>query len=385
MITTGVVGRRWRASVTQWGGIEPRDGSPELDWFVAADDRWHVPRNEAAVRQSRVDGTPVVETRVRVPGGDVVQTIYSCADAGGITVLEVANESSLPVAIAFSRRDVLTERPVAEIPIEGIDLPVGSFVMPLGHRAKIRIGLAHAGTGGAAMPPLPTAAQVTRGWLALAGRASRFVLPEAGGAAGLARQIVASRCELVLGGLPDPGEDPAAFVFGAGELVRVGELPAEAVVDQVAAAVEAIAPDARWESAVALDVAVRLMAAAGETRATRDVERIIDSRPCVAAPPDAPDDVFAAAWLERQFAIGGALFPHGIPAMWHGESIEAHGIPTGASSSISLAVRWHGARPAVLWEQDGGPVTLSSPVVAPTWHSREPSGEALWPAPSERV
>ena len=84
MITTGVVGQRWRASVTAWGAIEPWDGSPALDWYVAADDRWHVPRAEPAVRQSRVQGTPVVETRLRVPGGDIVQTVYSCADAGGV-------------------------------------------------------------------------------------------------------------------------------------------------------------------------------------------------------------------------------------------------------------------------------------------------------------
>ena len=145
MISTGVVGQRWRASVTPWGGIEPWDGSPELDWFVAADDRWHVPRDEAAVRQTRVAGTPVTETRVRVPGGDVVQTIYSCADGGGMTVIEIANESSLPVAIAFNRRDVLTERPIVDVPIEGISLPAGAFVMPLGHRARIRVALAKLG------------------------------------------------------------------------------------------------------------------------------------------------------------------------------------------------------------------------------------------------
>ena len=147
-VTTGVVGQRWRASITPWGAVAPWDGSPPLDWYVAADDRWHVPRDESAVRQLRVDGTQVTETRVRVP---VVQTVYSCADAGGIVVVEVVNESSLPVAIAFDRRDVLTERPIADVPIEGITLPAGSFVVPLGHRARIRIGLAHQRSAGGAL------------------------------------------------------------------------------------------------------------------------------------------------------------------------------------------------------------------------------------------
>src|SRR3954451_16661364 len=154
MITTGVVGQRWRASVTPWGALEAWDGSPVLDWYVADDDRWHVPRNEGAVRQARVDGTPVVETRLRVPGGDVVQTIYSCADVGGLTVIEVLNESSLPVAVAFDRRDVLTERPIADVPIEGIDLSPTSFVMPVGHRARTRIAVTHGAPGGGRLPPV---------------------------------------------------------------------------------------------------------------------------------------------------------------------------------------------------------------------------------------
>ena len=41
MTTTGVVGARWRATVTPWGAVEPWNGSGVVDWFVAADDRWH--------------------------------------------------------------------------------------------------------------------------------------------------------------------------------------------------------------------------------------------------------------------------------------------------------------------------------------------------------
>ena len=72
MVTTGVLGGRWRAHVTAWGAVEPWDGGPALDWHVAADDRWHSPRHEPAVRQRRLDGTAVVETRVRIPDGDAL-------------------------------------------------------------------------------------------------------------------------------------------------------------------------------------------------------------------------------------------------------------------------------------------------------------------------
>ncbi|MFZ2442582.1 MAG: hypothetical protein WAW51_09490, partial [Ilumatobacteraceae bacterium] len=46
-----------------------------------------------------------------------------------------------------------------------------------------------------------------------------------------------------------------------------------------------------------------------------------------------------------------------------------------------FAIRWHGERPAVLWEQSGDAVALSAPVLAPDWHTTEVKGEALWPQP----
>jgi hypothetical protein len=381
-ITTGVVGQRWRASVTPWGRLEPWDGSPPLDWYVAADDRWHVPRLEPALRQSRVDGTPVIETRVRVPGGDVVQTVYSCADGGGVTVVEVVNESALPVAIAFDRRDVVTERPKADVPIEGIDLPAEAFVMPVGHRARIRVGLAHHAGNGTLPARLPLAAQVARGWVALAERASRFVLPEGERGRALAERVIAERCEAVLGGVADRHDDPAAFVVGVAEVVRMGEMSAAAAVDDVAFAIEALAAERTWQADVALAAATRVLTTADETRAVRDVGRIVAGRSSSATPASPPDGGLAVPWLESQFSVGGALFPRGFPEPWLGESIEAHGVPTGPGSSISLAVRWHGARPAVLWEQFGERVRLTSPLLAPDWHSMEAAGDALWLAPS---
>jgi hypothetical protein len=64
-----------------------------------------------------------------------------------------------------------------------------------------------------------------------------------------------------------------------------------------------------------------------------------------------------------------------------GQHLEVYGVPTGPSSAVSFAMRWHGERPAVLWEQTGAPVALRSPVVAPEWSSTAATGDALWPAP----
>lgn len=379
MITTGTTGRPWRASLTPWGAVQPWDGGATLDWWVAADDRWHVPADEASVRQVRVDGTPVTETRVRVPQGDAVQRIWSVADAGGLTVVEVTNESTLPIAVAFSHRDLLTDRPIANVRIEGIDLPAGAFVMPVGHAAAVRVALPHS-AGASLAPGLPTAEQVARGWLTLTERASRLVLPEPW--VGHAAAITAVRSELALGaGIPEAADDPAGFALALGELVRMGE-QAEHWLPELVDAVAALGREHRWDAAAGLAAARRVLLAAGEARAVRDLDRILGRRLAPAPhPEEAPDDVRLVPWVEQTIARSATLLPFGWPPGWLGQPWEAYGVPTVGAATVSLGVRWHGARPAVLWEQAGDPVELA----AFGWSSSAPAGETLWPAPPTPV
>ncbi len=195
MTTTGVVAARWRASVSPWGAVEPWDGSTTIDWFVAADDRWHTPQHEAATRQIRVSGTPVVETRVRIPGGDAVHRVYSVADGGGMTVIEITNESTLPIAVAFTGGGLLTRRPPTSMPPQGIDLPADAVIHPIGHGATLTVARSH-GAATALPESLPPADQVVRGWLAQTQRASRLQLPDAA----MVEAVTAARCELLLNG-----------------------------------------------------------------------------------------------------------------------------------------------------------------------------------------
>lgn len=381
MITTGVTGSRWRASITPRGGLLPWDGEP-IEWYVAADDRWHVPATESAVRQQRLDGTPVTETRVRVPNGDVVQRIYSVVDGGGITVIEIENESTLPVAIAFDRRDLLTERPIVDVPIEGIDLPDTAFVLPLGHKTTIRVGVPHGEPRGGRLPPgLPTAVQVVRGWTTLTERASRFVLPDGERGSALVERIASERSELALGAVPHADDDPVAYCLALGELIRMGERP-EHWLPELVDAVAAVGPEPGWDGDAALAAADRALAAGDEHRARRDLARIVARRNPSPFPAAVPDGLRALPWIEQLMATGGALVPTGLPAAWLGQSLEVYGVPTIGASTLSFAIRWHGARPAVLWEQWGDPVELTSPMLAPEWRSTESKGEALWPEPA---
>jgi hypothetical protein len=392
--TVGVTGQLWRASVSPWGSVTPwgrspagRDASPStLDWYVAADDRWHHPAQESAVRQRRIDGTPVIETRVRVPDGDAVQRVWAVADAGGLTIVEVENDSPLPFAVAFCGGTVLTERTPADIPIQGIDLPDDAITLPVGHRASVRVALAHgAAPRDVRLAGLPDAAAVARGWVTLSERASRLDLPDSG----LAEAVVAARCDLMLDGPVDAAADPIGFVLDVAELVRLGD-DAAPWLAEIIGPVESVARSDDPMLPAALVAAQRVADAAGDRRAARDIERLRRRAGAnVAVVPLGPFSEVRRSGavgrfvhdVERRLADGGDLLPTGIPTRWLGANFEIHDVPTSAVSTVSYAVRWHGDRPAVLWEQAGVAQQLTASAVDATWTSGDPAGEALWAAP----
>ncbi len=75
-----------------------------------------------------------------------------------------------------------------------------------------------------------------------------------------------------------------------------------------------------------------------------------------------------------------------VPPSWYGQSVDVHDLPT-RYGSVSFAVRWHGNRPALLWEIDRPaaashePLTIAVPGLDATWSSTEPAGEALLAPP----
>ncbi|MEQ1787807.1 MAG: hypothetical protein ABL966_12200, partial [Acidimicrobiales bacterium] len=88
-------------------GLVAIDGqSWSLDWWIGAEDRWHVPAREAAVRQALVGNSPVVETRLRVPSGDAVQRVYAARGTAGddVLVVEIHNDTKVPFAVALAIR-----------------------------------------------------------------------------------------------------------------------------------------------------------------------------------------------------------------------------------------------------------------------------------------
>ncbi|WP_040496602.1 hypothetical protein [Ilumatobacter nonamiensis] len=402
-ITLGSTGQRPRWTLSPWGSVTPwGEADPvSLDWYIAADDRWHVPAQEPTVRQERIEGTPVVETRLRVPDGDAVQRVWAVPEGGGSVIVEFENESPMPFAVALTGPTVVTERPPADVPIQGIDLD-DAIVLPVGHRSIVRVALAHAAgvIGPKDLGRVPPAMAVVRGWTSTVERASRLVLPDER----LVGAVVAARCDLLLEGPVDADQDAAGFLLDVAELVRCGDDAGAWLPDVVesagqlarAAAKRGADPATVAESLQALGAARVVARHARDELAAADIDRTIERVRSKRSDVDPATGVIASfadvrrtqsvgrfvRSVERRIADGGRLLTGGIPNSWLGSNFEVHAVPTSPSTAASFAVRWHGERPAVLWEQQGdAPVELSAPDVDPDWHTTESSGEALWVAP----
>lgn len=88
-----------------------------------------------------------------------------------------------------------------------------------------------------------------------------------------------------------------------------------------------------------------------------------------------------AETLERDGTCAVRLLPVAADA-WRTGEIDVRAVPLRAGR-LSFSVRWHGERPALLWElapRPGGaapPVRLSCPGLDPAWSTTERAGEAL--------
>ncbi len=159
----------------------------------------------------------------------------------------------------------------------------------------------------------------------------------------------------------------------------------------------------RAAAAEALGGLAQLLRLIGQVEAAADVARSI---PGGLAPSDLPTDLAgltalseaassAGSWGDDElepaarFWLGArrqliddtpgavAMLPQ-FPTAWRGGNLEVHRAAT-VAGPLSFAIRWHGARPALLWDLDASttPVVLSCPGLDPKWNTTEARGETL--------
>jgi hypothetical protein len=139
-----------------------------------------------------------------------------------------------------------------------------------------------------------------------------------------------------------------------------------------------------WDVERALFAARCVLWSLDEHRAADDV-RASQQRlaPADALPNAAPKDVRVVAWLDEQLVSprregGAAVLRFGVPRMWLGVNMECHRIVASPEHKVSYGLRWHGEKPAVLWETSGPfGLRLDAGATDAAWHSVDATGDAL--------
>ena len=275
--------------------------------------------------------------------------------------------------------------------------------------------------------------QAAAGWLAVVVRAASVTLPDEAAeqawrrgiaacilAAGGTEAAAASRAAVVLDrvGLPDEADRGRDVVLRAWERSRLSAADAAAGLRALASRrlrsgrVSGLAELAGPLAAAAGDrldaVTLEQVAAALEPEApaaARDARRLLtetaDPRTSAPAGPARARATGLAAALRGSAAFGGdgllglealldclvaeasdhLVIAPALPRAWQGAAVDARSLVT-RHGRLSFSLRWHEARPAVLWEFQ--PVrTIGAPGPAmrcgldESWASDAPSGEAL--------
>ena len=166
--------------------------------------------------------------------------------------------------------------------------------------------------------------------------------------------------------------DPSDAARGHGALPAIVELLLAAGEDRAARDVRAIADNASRAEAIAVDLD-GLLGSAGSTWTWPGASTGHDLAANAALVLGARGRLLA----ERDHGLALAPF---VPDAWLGQGWELHDAPT-RSGLLSYAVRWHGDRPALLWDlrarTTDAPTVLTAPGLDPTWSTVAPSGDAL--------
>ena len=480
------------ARVDRAGGVQADGAAWSIDWWIGGDDRWYFPCREATVRQQRLGAGPLIATSVRIPSGDAVQRCYPVSIGGrSATVVEIENDSPVPVALALAVRPytldgspshgsvniddrrimvgdqvalclprranerLATNRDASDVVSTGSSLsgaaevagetPNGVVLYPLPHRTKLRFVVPAVGGGTIHPDEVPDLEAVQRGWTAVVDGGGRFSFPDNG----ITQRASGARARLLIGTREVPSAvatlEPGAGRWLAGLAASGNERDVRMALLALASAFPARLPSSPGAAAAIVGAAgtglammddrdladdvlgvlvqiTHLVERAGDRSAAGEALRGLGWALVAADQPDPARELLARSiplgvgrdlvaglddltvlgeqgsaagswhdddpvdaarfWLGARGLVltedvdGVDLLP-GFPTAWRGGGVEVHGAAT-VHGRVSFAVRWHGYRPALLWDVEAHrPFRLRCSGLDAGWSTIESKGEVL--------
>lgn len=291
------------------------------------------------------------------------------------------------------------------------DRPSGALIVPLPHRQRLRFEVLLEGE----FPSRPmTPDDIAAGWRAVTadsleidvpdvdlGEAWRRIVPDLVVLAGGDDARAAAEAAIVLdvAGLLDEADRARAVVVAAAEAGELRGSDATAGLralasrdllagqrsglDELAGGLSVAAGgtlDPATLDAVARALDATAPAAARDARRARDAA---DGSFEFAAPAARAAHTVLAHVIDTSDTGAIAVLPD-VPDSWRGQNLDVRNCGT-ANGRVSFSVRWHGARPALLWERHGGADTIEMrcPGLDPSWSTLERAGEALLAEPAD--
>jgi hypothetical protein len=225
------------ADVDPAGWVQLRGATWSLDWWVGAEDRWHHPALEAAVRQRPLDDVPIVETAMRVPGGDVLHRAFGVRATSRATdgqvwddsavLVEIENSTAVPVALALAVRPLTLSGAgsVGSVQVDGPVVRVDGRVAAVVSRPVVRVAqgelgqVADALAAGDDAEPTVTVAPVGDGRLEVA---LVVPLPHTAVVRVLLPRVVPNARRRFFGGHESSAEPGATFDAPAADVIASG-------------------------------------------------------------------------------------------------------------------------------------------------------------------